>query len=173
MRLVLIASGAFARPSLQWLARSGHEVPLVITQPARGSGRGRKLTRTPVAALADDLGLQLSEMEDINSAESVARLRAVDAEVGVVIAFGQMLGPAVLRATRFGCINLHASLLPKYRGAAPINWAVVNGESRTGCTVFRVVKRMDAGPILTTRCTEIKPDETAGELHDRLAAIGV
>ncbi|UCE61400.1 MAG: hypothetical protein JSU63_06555 [Phycisphaerales bacterium] len=173
MRIVLLASGVFANPTLRWLAQSEHEVPLVVTQPARGSGRGRRKTRTPVRALADELGLEALEVEDVNTSEFISILRALDARVGLVIAFGQKLGPELLSAMPGGCINLHASLLPKYRGAAPINWAIVNGEERTGCTVFRVVERMDAGPILSTRWTEIKPEETAGELHDRLAAIGV
>ena len=173
MRLVVVASGVFANPTLRWLSHNEHDVPLVVTQPARGSGRGRKLTRTPVRALADELGLETLEAEDVNAPEVVARLRSLDARLGLVIAFGQKLGPKVLGVMPGGCINLHASLLPKYRGAAPINWAIVHGEERTGCTVFRVVERMDAGPILTTRWTLIKPEETAGELHDRLAGVGV
>lgn len=173
MRIVLLASGEFAVPTLRWLARSEHEVPLVITQPSRPSGRGRKVTPTPVRAWAGDLGLDTLEVEDINESEIVRRLCACEAHVGLAIAFGQMLGGDVLSAFPGGCINLHASLLPKYRGAAPINWAIVRGEQRTGCTVFRIVKKLDAGPILTSRWTDIKPEETAGELHDRLAGIGV
>jgi len=173
MRVVFLASGAFAQPTLRWLSQSEHEVSLVVTQPARGSGRGRRLTRTPVRAMADELGLEVLEAEDVNAPEVVAKLRSLDARLGLVIAFGQKLGPEVLNATSWGCVNLHASLLPKYRGAAPINWAIVHGDERTGCTVFRVVERMDAGPIVASRWTYIKPDETAGELHDRLAAIGV
>ena len=173
MRIIFLASGTFAQPSLRWLAQSEHDVPLVVTQPARKSGRGRHVTRTPVRAMADDLGLESLEAEDVNASDGLERLQALDADLGLVIAFGQKLGPAVLDAMSMGCINLHASLLPRYRGAAPINWAIINGEERTGCTVFRIVQRMDAGPVLTTRWTEIKPEETAGELHDRLAAISV
>lgn len=173
MRVVFLASGAFAQPTLRWLARSQHEVALVVTQPAKGSGRGRHVTRTPVRALADELRLETLEAENVNAPEVIARLRSLDARVGLVIAFGQKLGPDLLGSMRGGCINLHASLLPKYRGAAPINWAVIRGEIQSGCTVFRITNRMDAGPILVTRSTEIKPEETAGELHDRLAEIGV
>lgn len=173
MRIVFVGSGAFALPTLQWLAQSEHEVPLVVTQPARPSGRGRKTTPTAVRALADELGLDSLEVKDVNDADLLARIRSLDARLGLVVAFGQKIGPELLGATPGGFINLHASLLPKYRGAAPINWAVVNGEERTGCTVFRVTERMDAGPILTSRWTAIKPEETAGELHDRLAGIGV
>jgi methionyl-tRNA formyltransferase len=173
MRIIFLGSGAFAQPTLRWLAQSEHEVPLVVTQPARKSGRGQRVTRTPVRALADELGLETLEAEDANDAEVVERLASLGADLGIVIAFGQKLGPGVLDSMTHGCVNLHASLLPKYRGAAPINWAIIDGEERTGCTVFRIVKRMDAGAVLTTRWTMIKPEETAGELHDRLAAIGV
>ncbi len=173
MRIVFIGSGAFALPTLRWLAQSEHDLPLVVTQPARPSGRGRKTTPTPVRAMADELGLETLETQDINTSQILVRLRSLDARLGLMIAFGQKLGDELLRTYPAGFINLHASLLPKYRGAAPINWAIARGEERTGCTVFRVVGRMDAGPTLVHRWTTIKTEETAGELHDRLAAIGV
>jgi len=173
MRIVFLASGAFAQPTLRWLAQSGHEVPLLITQPARASGRGRRLTRTPAQALADELGIPVLATEDVNAPEVVEQVRSTGARLGVVIAFGQKLGPQLLEALPGGFVNLHASLLPKYRGAAPINWAIVRGEKTTGCTVFRIVGRMDAGPILAQDETEIGESETAGELHDRLADLGV
>ncbi|MGB2985800.1 MAG: methionyl-tRNA formyltransferase [Phycisphaerae bacterium] len=173
MRIVFLASGAFALPTLRWLSQSQHDVALVVTQPARPSGRGRRTTPTPVRTLSDESGMETLEVEDVNAAEVIARIQSTDARLGVVIAFGQKLGPELLGAIPGGCINLHASLLPKYRGAAPINWAIVRGEERTGCTVFRVVERMDAGPILATRWTAIEPEENADELHDRLAGIGV
>lgn len=173
MRILFIGSGAFALPTLRWLAHSEHELSLTVTQPARPSGRGRRELRTPVGALANRLGLQVLETEDINAASVVDKFRTLDVRLGLMIAFGQKLGADLLNSIPGGCVNLHASLLPKYRGAAPINWAILRGEKRTGCTVFRVVERMDGGPVLTTRWTEIKPHETAGELHDRLAVIGV
>lgn len=173
MRVVFFGSGAFARPTLEWLVQSTHEIPLVVTQPARGSGRGRRLTRTPVRALADELGVASADADDVNSPTFVEMLRSQRATLGLVIAFGQKLGPELLGSLPWGCINLHASLLPRLRGAAPINWAILRGEERTGCTVFRIGERMDAGPILVSRWTTIKPEETAGELHDRLAGIGV
>ncbi len=173
MRLVFAGSGAFACPTLRWLAQSEHEVPFVLTQPARGSGRGRHTTRTPVAAQAAALGFEVLEVEDVNEPSVVERVAAMGARLGLVIAFGQKLGEQLLTALPGGFVNLHASLLPKFRGAAPINWAIVRGAQRTGCTVFRIVEKMDAGPILCARWTEIKPEETAGELHDRLAGIGV
>lgn len=173
MRILFLASGEFALPTLHWLANSDHELPLIITQPARPSGRGRRTTPTPVRACAEQLGLETLETEDVNDPQVVGRIRSLDARLGLVIAFGQKLGGKLCESMAGGCINLHASLLPKYRGAAPINWAIVQGEEKTGCTVFRIVETMDAGPILTTRCTSIEPQESAGELHDRLAAIGV
>ncbi len=173
MRIVLLASGEFAVPTIRWLAESEHEVALVVTQPPRPSGRGRRVAATPVEQMAKELGLPTVGVEDVNSTDVVKRIAGIGARVGLVIAFGQMLGDELLRATQGGCINLHASLLPKYRGAAPINWAIANGEERTGCTVFQIVRQMDAGPILLSRWTSIKPEETAGALHDRLAAIGV
>ena len=173
MRLIFLGSGAFALPTLRWLAGSENEVRLVVTQPARPSGRGRRTTPTPVSALANELGLEMLELEDVNAPEAVAKLRSLDARLGLVVAFGQKLGPGLLASLPGGFINLHASLLPKLRGAAPISWAILRGEQQTGCTVFRVVERMDAGPVLTARSTEIKPEETAGELHDRLAEIGI
>jgi methionyl-tRNA formyltransferase len=173
MRLVLLASGAFAAPTIRWLAESEHGIALVVTQPARGSGRGRRTTPTPVKVLADERGLPVVEVENVNTREFIEKVRSLDAPLMLAIAFGQKLGPEFLAATSGGAINLHASLLPKYRGAAPINWAVVRGERETGCTVFRIVSRMDAGPILAKSSTPIEPDETAGELHDRLADLGV
>jgi methionyl-tRNA formyltransferase len=119
------------------------------------------------------LRLDALEVEDVNTTEVVAKIRSLRARLGLVIAFGQKLSTELLASFPAGCINLHASLLPKYRGAAPINWAILRGEEETGCTVIRVGERIDAGPVLVTRATRIEPDETAGELHDRLACIGV
>jgi methionyl-tRNA formyltransferase len=173
MRIVVLASGAFAEPTLRWLAKGPHEIALVVTQPARESGRGRRVTPTPVRLLADELGLPCLEAENVNAPETVSKLWSLEARLGLVIAFGQKLGAGVLGAFPAGCINLHASLLPKLRGAAPINWAIARGERETGCTVFRLVERMDAGPILAQSAAPIGTEETAGELHDRLAELGV
>lgn len=173
MRILFLGSGAFAVPTLRRLANSQHEVPLTVTQPARPSGRGRRSTPTPVREEAEALGLEVLEVPNVNDGDVLARFESLDAQLGLTAAFGQKLGAELLGMFPGGCINLHASLLPKYRGAAPINWAILRGEERTGCTVFRMVERMDAGPILTTRWTSIKPEETAGELHDRLAGVGV
>lgn len=173
MRIVLLASGAFASPTVRWLAQSGHEIGLVVTQPARGSGRGRQATPTPVKELAEELALPIAEVENVNLPEWMDRIRGLSSRLMLAIAFGQKLGPEFLAASPGGAINLHASLLPRYRGAAPINWAIARGEIQSGCTVFRIVSKMDAGAILAQDATDIMPDETAGELHDRLALLGV
>lgn len=173
MKIAFLASGEFALPTLRWLVTSDHKVAAVVTQPARESGRGRRKTPTPAAAAARDLGLPLFEVEDVNDAAFALRLYQTGAELGLVIAFGQKLGAELRAALPRGFINLHASLLPKYRGAAPISRAILDGAEKTGVTVFKIVERMDAGPVLTARWTMVKPEETAAELHDRLAAIGV
>jgi len=173
MRILFLASGEFALPTLTWLARSDHQIASVITQPARKAGRGRKVTPTPIKTLTETLNLPVIEAENVNDPVLIGQVRSLRPDLGLAIAFGQKLGPEFLSTMPAGCLNLHASLLPKYRGAAPINWALISGEEKTGVTVFRIVERMDAGPMLTDRWTYIKPDETAGELHDRLAAIGV
>ncbi len=172
MRLLFFGSGAFAVPTLRNLQQN-HDIAAVITQPDRPSGRGRKLTPTPVKERALQLGLQVITVEQVNDESMVRRLLDFGADVGVVLAFGQKIGPPIRDSIPGGCINAHASLLPKYRGAAPFQWTIINGEEKAGVTVFKLVQRMDAGPILTTRWTSPKPEETADELHDRLAGIAV
>lgn len=172
MRILFAASGEFAVPTLESLHRSDHEIAAVVTQPARKAGRGRQSRPTPVGDVAAGLGYEVIAPEDVNEPDVVRRLASLDARLGLVIAFGQKLGPELIGAVPAGFVNLHASLLPRYRGAAPIQWAVINGEERSGVTVFRLTSRMDAGPILTSRWTCLKPVETAAELHDRLARIG-
>ncbi len=172
MRLLFFGSGAFAVPTLRNVQQN-HDVAAVITQPDRPSGRGRKLTPTPVKERALQLGLEVITVEQVNDESIVRRLLDFGADVGVVLAFGQKIGAAIRDSIPGGCINAHASLLPKYRGAAPFQWTILNGEEQAGVTVFKLVHRMDAGPILTTRWTSLKPHETADELHDRLAGIAV
>ncbi len=172
MRILFIASGDFAIPTLTAIAESDIEIACVFTQPDRSAGRGRQLRPTPVKAEALKLGLSVVEAEDINSAKWVEYARACDATVGVVIAFGQKIKPEFRNVLPGGCVNLHASLLPKYRGAAPFQRAVLDGVDRTGATVFKLVDRMDAGAILGMVETVIGPSETAADLHDRLAVLG-
>jgi methionyl-tRNA formyltransferase len=171
MRIIVAASGEFAVPLLRSLIHSSHEVAFVLTQPDRAAGRGRKTTPTPVRQIAEEHGLEVIATDEVNAAEILERVAAAGARVGVVAAFGQKIGPSLLEALPGGWINLHASLLPAYRGAAPIHRAVLDRCDQTGVTAFRLVKRMDAGPILVTRWTTIMAEETTAELHERLARI--
>lgn len=172
MRLVFFGSGEFAVPGFRKLLNLPHEVVQVVTQPDRPAGRGKKVVATPVALQAQEEGLPVVRCADVNEPAFVEQMRALDADLGVVIAFGQKLGEPLRKAFRGECVNVHGSLLPKYRGAAPVHWAILRGETKTGVTVFRMVDPMDAGPILVQRETQIGPEETCGELHDRLARIG-
>ena len=166
LRILFAGSGEFGLPALRLLRQSGHELVQIITQPDRPAGRGRQTQPTSVAQWALDNNLPLLRTADIN-AESLP-----PADLLVVIAFGQKISPAVTDHPTLGSINLHASLLPKYRGAAPINWAIARGETVTGNSVIRLAPKMDAGAILGQSQLEIGPIETAGELHDRLADAG-
>lgn len=171
MRVIVLASGSIAVPTLRWLLGSSHDILALVTQPDRPAGRGRRTTTSALMSCARSAGLECIQVEDVNEHNVVDRLLGFRADLGITISFGQMIGSSLLDGIPFGCINIHPSLLPKYRGAAPVNWAVIRGEVKTGVTVFRLVRRMDAGPILTRRETIIKPDETAGELQERLARI--
>jgi methionyl-tRNA formyltransferase len=170
MRLAFLGTGEFAAPALRALVRGGHAVVAVISQPDRPVGRGRKIRPTPVHSAADELGLPHLQVEDVNAEE--VRRSFGDADIGVVAAFGQKIARALLDALPRGCVNIHGSLLPKYRGAAPYQWAIINGEETTGVTVFQLDERWDTGPIWAQRETSIGEAETAEELHDRLAELG-
>ena len=171
MRVNFFGAGEFGLPTLKWLQQQ-YEVGLVVTQPDKPAGRKRELTPTPVAQWAMQAGLPVQRCEDVNTEAFVQRLQAVGAEATVVIAFGQKLSPQVIAAGGKLVINLHASLLPKYRGAAPINWAIIRGETETGLSVIGLAQRMDAGIVYAQVRTAIDPLETAGELHDRLSLLG-
>ena len=164
--ILFAGSGAFGEPTLRGLVAAGHRVVRVYTQPDRPAGRGKRLSATPMAVVAGELGLAVVRTADLN-AEPLP-----PADVMVVIAFGQKIGPAAVNHARLGSVNLHASLLPKYRGAAPINWAMLAGDAATGNSVIRLAERMDAGAVLGQSQLTIGESETAGELHDRLAADG-
>ena len=169
MKLVFFGSGAFGLPTLRALL-GPHSVALVVTQPDRAAGRGRKLTATPVGRYAGEQGLEAINPADVNDPGVADRIRVIGADAFVVIAFGQKIGQTVLGDTF--AVNLHASLLPKYRGAAPINRAVINGDPETGVSVIAITQRIDAGDILARQATPIDPMETAGELEQRLAEMG-
>jgi methionyl-tRNA formyltransferase len=171
MRLIFFGSGAFGLPTFEHLA-ARHEVAMVVTQPDRPAGRKRRMTSTPVAAWAEARGLPVLRCEDANDPAVVARLAALSPRASVVIAFGQKLGEPLIAAAGELVVNLHASLLPKFRGAAPINHAILAGERETGVSVISLASRMDAGLIYARVATPIEATESAGELHDRLALLG-
>jgi methionyl-tRNA formyltransferase len=166
MQIIFTGSGEFGVATLGSLLEAGHEIVTVCTQPDRPAGRGRKMTATAIAQFAAEHSLPLIPTGNINAE------RLPPADLMVVIAFGQKIAPAVVDHPRLGSVNLHASLLPKYRGAAPINWAILRGETETGNSVIRLAQKMDAGSILAQSSLTIAELETAGELHDRLAADG-
>ena len=162
----------FAGPSLSALVGSDDEVILGICQPDRPKGRGRSLSPPPSKVLAEQIGLPIWQPESIKTVEALSRLQALSPDLFVVVAFGQMLSPSLLALPRLGCLNVHPSLLPAYRGPAPINWAIINGDKETGVTTMLLDEGMDTGPIFLSRRVKIGIKETAGELHDRLAIMG-
>ncbi len=172
MHVVFMGTPAFAVCTLEALHGADHDVALVITQPDRPAGRGGKLTAPAVKTRALELGLPVYQPERIKAPEALARLEPIQPEVIVVVGYGQLIPQTILDLPPLGCVNVHASLLPKYRGAAPVNWAIVNGETVTGVTTMLLVRRMDAGDMLLRRQTRIGPLETAPELAARLAPMG-
>ena len=162
----------FAVPSLKALHQEGHDLALVVTQPDRPKGRGRKTTAPPVKRTALALNLNLQQPAKPNTAEFADQIRGIQPDLIIVIAYGHLLSEALLQLPKFGAINVHASLLPKYRGPAPIQWAIINGESQTGITTMYMDAGMDTGDILLSRPEPILPADTAATLHDRLALIG-
>jgi methionyl-tRNA formyltransferase len=166
MRIIFTGSGEFGIPTLQRVMQLGHKVVAVYTQPDRPAGRGRKLTPTPVAQFAGKNSLPVFRTEHLSYEQ------LPEADLMIVIAFGQKISPAAADHPKLGSMNLHASRLPKFRGAAPINWAILSGEKITGNSVIRLAQKMDAGDILGQSSVTIGEVETAGELHDRLAVDG-
>ena len=171
MRLIFVGSGEFGVPTLATLYDT-HDVVAVVTQPDRPAGRHRRLTPTAIGQWAKDHDLPVHKVDDVNAPDVIQTLRDYKADAGVIIAFGQKLSPAVVDALGEVAMNLHASLLPAYRGAAPINWAIMHGEDETGVSVISIDQKMDAGVIYHQARTEIREFDTAGELHDRLAMMG-
>ena len=171
MKIVYLGSGEFGIECLNALARSSHILQFIVTQPPHPAGRGRKPRPTPVARWADSNSTPFIETDDVNTPPTIEKIADYQPDVIVVIAFGQKIGNELINLPPKGAINVHASLLPKYRGAAPINWAIINGEKQTGISIITLSEKMDAGHILTQSKTDIGPHETAGQLHDRLAQI--
>lgn len=173
MRLVYCGTPSFAVPALEALHAAGHEIPLVVSQPDRPVGRSQQMTAPPVKVKATQAGLPVVQPDKIrNNAEFRAQLEAIAPDAIVVVAYGRIIPPWMLTLPKVGCINLHASLLPKYRGAAPIQWAVAMGDAFTGNTTMLLEEGLDTGPILLQQTVEISPNETSVELFDVLAKKG-
>ncbi|RJQ52363.1 MAG: methionyl-tRNA formyltransferase [Nitrospiraceae bacterium] len=172
MNIVFFGTPEFAVPPLGTLLNSEHKVLAVITQPDRPGGRGRHVSACPVKVEAGKAGLKIFQPLKVRDAGFIAELKRIAPDAIVVAAYGQILPSAIIRLPELGCINIHASLLPKYRGAAPINWAIINGEKKTGITTMLMDEGMDTGAVLLQEETEIAPDDTAGALSHRLSETG-
>ncbi len=172
MKIIFAGTPEFAVPALQMLLDSEHDVVAVYTQPDRPAGRGRKLQLGPVKALALSQNIPVMQPKNLKEANDIAQLRALDADLMVVVAYGLILSQEVLDIPKQGCINIHGSLLPRWRGAAPINRAIMAGDTETGVTIMNVVKQLDAGDMLHKTVCRIGDKETASELHDRMMLLG-
>ncbi|MBN2125890.1 MAG: methionyl-tRNA formyltransferase [Deltaproteobacteria bacterium] len=170
-RLIFMGTPEFAVPTLEALIREGYDIPTVVSQPDRPKGRGKKLTAPPVKQLALDYGIEVLQPEKVSDPAFCDLIRAREPDLILVVAFGQLLRKNLLDIPGWGVINIHGSLLPRYRGAAPIQRAVLENESRTGLTIMLMDEGMDTGPILFQEEVPIEPEETAGHLHDRLALL--
>lgn len=172
MKVIYMGSPDFAVGPLEAILETGHEVQLVVTQPDKKKGRGKELQFTPVKECAIKHGIEVFQPVKIKTEEAVERLRQYDADVFVVAAFGQILSEEILNMPKYGCINIHASLLPKYRGAAPIQWAILNGEKETGVTIMKMDAGIDTGDMLLKEVVAISEKETGETLHDKLSEAG-
>jgi methionyl-tRNA formyltransferase len=172
MRVLFWGTPEFALPALRALAEEGHLVVGVVTQPDRPAGRGRGITMSPVKQAALEEGIPVLQPERAHGEEFVGQVRALDPEVSVVVAYGQILRPEVLSLPPHGSVNIHGSLLPDLRGAAPVHWAVIRGHETTGVTIMRMAEGLDSGPILFQVAEPIRPDESMSEVAMRLAEIG-
>ena len=172
MRIVFAGTAAFAAPTLRHLVEAGHEIPLVVTQPDRPAGRGLKLLESPIKRQAMEAGLPIFQPERIREPEAVRRITELSPDALVVVAYGQIVPQSLLDAPRLGAINLHASLLPRHRGPAPIAWAILSGDSETGVTVIQMDAGVDTGPMLAQERVPIRWDETAPMLEEKLSEIG-
>lgn len=172
MRVVFMGTPDFAVPSLARLLECGHEVPAVFTQPDKPAGRGHKLTPPPVKKLAAAQGLTVYQPDTLRDEQVQKMLRDLAPDVIAVVAYGKLLPPQVLEIPRLGCVNVHGSLLPKYRGAAPIQWSVLNGDSEAGVTTMYMAQGLDCGDMILKESVALGKEETSGELYERLAPIG-
>ncbi|MBW2252984.1 MAG: methionyl-tRNA formyltransferase, partial [Deltaproteobacteria bacterium] len=172
MRMVFMGTPEFAVPCLEAVVEAGHEVMLVVSRPDKPAGRGQKLHAPPVVVRARELGLAIAQPRALRKGPFPVRYASLGADVAVVVAYGRILPAAMLEAPRYGCINVHASLLPRWRGAGPIQAAILAGDEVTGICTQRMAEEMDTGPVYLARSMTIAPRETAGSLHDRLIGVG-
>ncbi len=172
MKIIFAGTPEFAVPALEMLIESEHEICAVYTQPDRPAGRGRKLTASPVKKLAMDKGIPVYEPETLKTTDDLQQLQSLQADLMIVVAYGIILTQAVLDTPKLGCINIHGSLLPRWRGAAPIHRALIAGDKETGVTIMRVVKKLDAGDMLHKEVCKIEPHHTSSDLHDKLSELG-
>ena len=172
MRIIFMGTPDFSVGTLEALVEAGHEVCLVVTQPDKPKGRGKEMQYTPVKEAALKHGIEVYQPRRIREAECVEKLRQYNADIMVVIAFGQIIPKEILEMVPYGCVNVHASLLPKYRGAAPIQWSIIDGETVTGVTTMQMDEGLDTGDMLLKTEVPITAEETGESLHDKLAKAG-
>ena len=172
MKIAFLGTSEFAVPALQALATEGHDIVAVYTRAPRPAGRGQQERKTPVHQAADALGLQVRTPRNLKAKEDAAAFRALDLDAAVVVSYGHILPKSFLEAPVLGCINIHGSLLPRWRGAAPIHRAILAGDAETGVTIMRMDEGLDTGPMLLAESTPISAGDTAAAVHDRLAALG-
>lgn len=172
MRAVFMGTPDIAAEVLKSLLASEHDIIAVVTQPDRPKGRGKELAMSPVKMVANEHGILVLQPEKIKAPEAVEQLRELAPDIILVAAFGQIISKEILELPRYGCLNVHASLLPEYRGAAPIQWAILDGKEKTGITIMRMDEGIDTGDMICTVEVPITPEETGGSLHDKLAAAG-
>jgi len=172
VKIVFMGTPDFAVPSLQALYDAGHEIAGVFTQPDRPAGRGNRITASPVKSFAESMNLRIFQPEKIKNPEAVESVIKLEPDCLVVVAYGQVLPPDILEYPKYGCVNVHASLLPAYRGAAPIHWAVINGDTKTGVTTMLMDQGLDTGDMLLYEEIPLDIDSTMGEIHDVLKITG-
>ena len=172
MRVVFMGTPDFAVGTLEAIAAAGHEIPGVVTQPDKQRGRGKQIQPTPVKEAALRLGLPVYQPAKVRDPEFIKVLEELQPEVIVVAAFGQIIPQAILDLPKYGCVNVHASLLPAYRGAAPIQWAVINGEEESGVTIMQMDAGLDTGDMLTKVVVPLEREETGGSLFEKLSQAG-
>lgn len=172
MKIVFMGTPDFAVPTLESLFSKEYSIELVITQKDKPKGRGKKVQYTPVKEKALELGLEVYQPESINDIEAINRIKSINPDFIVVVAYGQILKTNILEIPKCGCYNVHASLLPKYRGAAPINWAIINGEKETGVTIMEMEEGLDTGDMVLWKSIQINSDDDAPSIHDKLSELG-